>query len=200
MPDSDDGTLIKSILDGDVAAFEKLIRRYQRAVWGMVHRTLGNSAEAEDAVQETFIRAYMSLKRFDRRCPFKPWVLRITANYCIDQLRRSKTRKQMLWSELSETEQKRLLETLTGDGGKEFQATADAERFAPLIRSLLDELNPKHRMAFVLRELEGRSYNQVAEILGTSNGSARVRVARARADLQNRFHRHMNGIGRRETL
>jgi RNA polymerase sigma factor (sigma-70 family) len=106
----------------------------------------------------------------------------------------------MLWSELGEVEQRRLLESLTGNGGKESQAMADAECHAPLIRSFLDELKPKLRMAFILRELEGNSYGQVAEILGTSNGSARVQVMRARTELQKRFRRHLNSLGKRDTL
>src|SRR5512133_3628618 len=102
MDDSADSALILRTLDGDEGAFAELVRRYQAAVWGTVHRLLGNSSENEDAVQEAFLRAYTALRKFDLQYPFGPWVLRIATNYCIDQLRRKRGRKVQLWSELRE--------------------------------------------------------------------------------------------------
>ena len=88
MADSADAALIAQTLDGNESAFAELVRRYQAAVWGTVHRILGRSAEDEDAVQEVFLRAFSSLRRFDPKYPFGPWVLRIATNHCIDLLRR----------------------------------------------------------------------------------------------------------------
>jgi len=79
-------------------------------VWGTVYRILGGSSENEDAVQEVFLRAFTSLHKFDLNYPFGPWILRIATNYCIDQLRRKKSRKIQLWSELTEFDQRRLAE------------------------------------------------------------------------------------------
>src|SRR5512139_1803197 len=113
MIDSADATLIENTLKGDQGAFAELVRRYQAAVWGTVHRILGNSYENEDAVQEVFLRAFTALNKFDLKYPFGPWILRIATNYCIDQLRRRKSRRLQLWSELSEYDQERILNNIS---------------------------------------------------------------------------------------
>jgi RNA polymerase sigma-70 factor (ECF subfamily) len=186
MMDSTDATLIERTLEGDEQAFAELTRRYQAAVWGTVHRLLGNSSDGEDAVQETFLRAFTSLGKFDRRYPFGPWVLRIAANYCIDQLRKRKNMKTQLWSELGELDQERLLRDWSDDSGRD--AAGGREGYTEIAKTLLDGLNPKYKAAFVLREVEEREYEEVAKILGTSEITARVRVSRARADLQKKFN------------
>jgi len=187
-----DAVLIERTLKGDERAFAELIRRYQAAVWGTVHRVLGASSENEDAVQETFLRAFTALNRFDPQYPFGPWVLRIATNYCIDQLRKRKGGKVRLWSELSEADQERLLKGLAGEGDKE---SVRDESYARVAQSLLNGLNPKYRAAFVLREVEEREYEEVAKILGTSEIAARVRVSRARSELQKKFQAYLAGRG-----
>ncbi|MDR0311150.1 MAG: sigma-70 family RNA polymerase sigma factor [Acidobacteriota bacterium] len=187
MMDSTDATLVDRTRNGDERAFAELVRRYQAAVWGTAHRLLGNSSEKEDAVQETFLRAFTALGKFDPKYPFGPWILRIAANYCIDQLRKRKSGKTRLWSELGDLEQERLLRDFTRDGGVESSVKSDLESYAEAARSLLDRLNPKYRAAFVLREVEEREYDEVAEILGTTGAAARVRVCRARSELQKKL-------------
>jgi RNA polymerase sigma-70 factor (ECF subfamily) len=198
MSDSTDVNLIESTLKGDEASFAELIRRYQAAVWGRVHRTLGNSSENEDAVQEIFLRAFASLGKFNTKYPFGPWILRIATNYCIDQLRRKKARKYRLWTDLTESEQERLLNTMSCEGNTGCMGTESPEKYEKIARSLLNELKPKHRMAFVLREVEGKSYDEVAVALGTSELAARVRVSRARAEIQRRFQRHLDAFRTKE--
>lgn len=198
MDDSADSALIERTLNGDERAFSELVRRYQSAVWGTVYRVLGNSREIEDAVQEVFLRAYTALGRFDLKHPFSPWVLRIATNYCIDQLRRKKGRKIQLWSELREFDQQRLLNDLSQSVDPEIGGMEKNEAYAKVARSLLDGLNDKYRIAFVLREIEERSYEEVAALLGTSEVAARVRVSRARVELQKKFHAYLSGQRRTE--
>lgn len=198
MVDSADSSLIESTLNGDEWAFAELVRRYQGAVRGTVHRTLGNTSEDEDAVQEIFLRAFTALHKFDLKYPFGPWILRIATNYCIDQLRRRKGRKTQLWSELSEYDQQRLLEDLSQDGGVGSNGTEWMEAYAKVAQVLLDGLNPKYRVAFVLRELEERTYEEIADALGTSEVAARVRVSRARSELQKKFRAYLSGLKRKE--
>jgi RNA polymerase sigma-70 factor (ECF subfamily) len=193
MENSADSALIEHTLKGDEWAFAELVRRYQAAVWKTVRRILGRSRENEDAVQEIFLRAFTGLKKFDLKYPFGPWILRIATNYCIDQLRRRKSHKVQLWSELSEFNQQRLLEDLTGDGNFEPSLVESEKGYARIAQALLDSLNPKYRAAFILRELEEKSYGEVAEVLGTSEVAARVRVSRARADLQMKFRAYLSG-------
>jgi RNA polymerase sigma-70 factor (ECF subfamily) len=198
MVDLADSALIESTLKGDEGAFSELVRRYQAAVWGTVHRILGNSSENEDAVQEVFLRAFTSLNKFDLKLPFGPWVMRIATNYCIDQLRRKRNRKTQLWSELSEYDQEKLLKDLSQSGGWESSGMEGTEGYARVAQTLLDGMNPKYRAAFVLREVEERGYEEVAELLGTSEVAARVRVSRARVELQNKFRAYLSGQKRRE--
>lgn len=192
MLDSADAALIEFTLKGDEQAFAELVRRYQAAVWGTVYRTLGNSSENEDAVQEVFMRAYISLKNFNCKYPFGPWILRIATNYCIDQLRRKRVRKCKLWTELSEPEQARVLAAVSQEGDYGHAGASNPEHFEDMARVLIDELGPKHRTAFVLRELEGHSYEEVAKALGTSEVAARVRVSRARAEVQQKLRKYLD--------
>ena len=198
MIDSADSSLIENTLKGDQGAFAELVRRYQAAVWGTVHRILGNSSENEDAVQEVFLRAFTALNKFDLKYPFGPWILRIATNYCIDQLRRKKSRKVQLWSELTEYDQERLLNNISQANDLESGGMEGSEGYARIAQVLLDGLNPKYRAAFVLREVEERNYDEVAQLLGTSEVTARVRVSRARAELEKKFRAYLSGLKRKE--
>jgi RNA polymerase sigma-70 factor (ECF subfamily) len=198
MMDPADSTLIESTLKGNEGAFAEIVKRYQAAVWAVVHRTLGNSPDNEDAVQEVFLRAYTALHKFDLRYPFGPWIMRIATNYCIDQLRRKKGRRTQLWSELRETDQERLLADLSHESNLETGVADGASKYVKVAQALLDGLNPKYRVAFILREVEEKSYGDVAECLGTSEVAARVRVSRARAELQRKFRAYLSGQKRKE--
>jgi RNA polymerase sigma-70 factor (ECF subfamily) len=85
--DTEPGWLDKA-LNGDAQAFTDLVEAYQKPVYNLCYRMLGNSQDAEDAAQETFLRAYKSMRRYDRSRPFSTWLLSIAAHYCIDQIRR----------------------------------------------------------------------------------------------------------------
>jgi len=198
MIDSADGTLIENTLKGDERSFAELVRRYQAAVWGTVYRILGNSSENEDAVQEVFLRAYSALHKFDLKYPFGPWILRITTNYCIDQLRKRRGRKLQLWSELTEFDQQRLLNIFYRESDLDSIRIESSEGYTKIAQVLLDGLNPKYRAAFVLREVEEKSYEEVAHALGTSEVAARVRVSRARSELQKKFRAYFSGLKEKE--
>jgi len=198
MKDSADAALIENTLKGDQGSFAELVRRYQAAVWGTVHRVLGNSSENEDAVQEVFLRAFTALRKFDLKYPFGPWILRIATNYCIDQLRRRKSRRIQLFSELSEFDQERILNNISRENELESGGMESSEGYARIAQVLLDGLNPKYRAAFVLREVEEKNYDEVAQALGTSEVAARVRVSRARAELEKKFRAYLSGLQRKE--
>ncbi len=196
--DSADSILIENTLAGDEGAFAELVKRYQCAVWAVVHRTLGNTPDNEDAVQEVFLRAYTALHKFDLKYPFGPWIMRIATNYCIDQLRRKKGRRTQLWSELNEAEQERLLADMSREGNPEPGIAEGTADYVKVAQALLEGLNPKYRVAFILREVEERPYEDVARCLGTSEVAARVRVSRARAELQKKFRAYLSGQKRKE--
>src|SRR3989442_8694173 len=190
----EDADLVGRSLAGDEFAFAELARRHQRAVSRTVRRTLGTSLEHEDAVQEVFIRAFNALEKFDRARPFEPWIVRIAVNYCIDQLRRLRTRRYRLWTDLEEGEQEQMLNRMAHSADFDSMIRDDPNQYERIAMSLLEELKPKDRAAFVLREVEGRHYSEVADALSTSELGARIRVSRARRLVQKKFHDYLHGL------
>ncbi len=178
-------------MDGDQAAFAELVTRYRPAVFRIVLRTLGNTADNEDAIQEIFIRTMISLGKYDRRYPFAPWILKIASNYCIDQIRRRKARKYKLWSDLSDAEERKAIRNMSSHPHADDSPQANPHAYLEVAQLLLDQLKPRRRMAFVLREIEGRPYEEVAAILGVPETTVRVRVWRARNDLNKAFLKHL---------
>ena len=154
--------------------------------------------ESEDAVQEIFMRAMVSLPKFDLRYPFAPWILKIASNYCIDQIRRRKTRRYKLWSDLSETEERKALSNMSTQPHTQDLPQASQVKYLEVAQMLLNRLKPKRRMAFILREIESREYEEVAAILGVPEATVRVRVWRARNDLNREFRKYLKRGGRDE--
>jgi RNA polymerase sigma factor (sigma-70 family) len=194
MPEDNESILIDAAINGDQTAFAELIGRYHAAVWAIVHRTLGNTCDGEDIVQEVFLRALISLKRFNRKYPFGPWILRIASNYCIDQLRRKKRNKYHLWSDLTEEQQRRIMFKMASEPEPDPVDPQDTSRQLEIARILLDQLKPKHRIAFTLRVLEGHSYSTIAGMLAVPQSTVRVRVSRARTSLYKKYLKHLSDL------
>jgi len=197
MTQTEDALLVERSLGGDELAFADLVHRHQRLVSRRVYRLLGRSLDHADAVQEVFLRAYNSLRRYDRNRPFEPWISRIATNYCIDELRRRKSGKVMLWTDLEEGEQHRLL-AMSRNGDFEPLLLEGIEKYQEVAMSLMQDLRPKERVAFVMREVENRSYSELAGTLGISELGARIRVSRARKKLQAKFQAYLAGFGKLE--
>lgn len=181
MTDSTDRILVEDTLRGDEYAFAELVRRYQTAIWRTVRRRLVDHFESEDAVQEVFLRAYTSLHKFDTSRPFDRWIMRIATNYCIDVLRHRRSHQAWLYENYRDT-----LPLYAWNRQAEPPSASPAE-LARVARVLLDTLNPKNRNAYVLRELEGMDYAEVAEALRISPLAARARVFRARKEMHRKL-------------
>jgi RNA polymerase sigma-70 factor, ECF subfamily len=179
MSDLQDSELVERSLRGDESCFAELISRYRTLVWRTVYRRLRSPADSEDAVQEVFFRAFMALSRFDTRCSFGPWINRIAVNCGIDHLRRRKSRVR-LWGDLSEAEQQRCLRNLN-------TRAVPNQLCENVAETLICKLRPKQRTAFVLRELDGFSYGDIATVLETSEMTVRVLVSRARASIRRSY-------------
>jgi RNA polymerase sigma-70 factor, ECF subfamily len=198
MSESADWTLIQASLGGDANAFAELVKRYRPAVTRLVIRSLGNTPDSEDAIQEVFVRTMTSLSKCDRKYPFAPWILKIATNYCIDQIRRRKARKYKLWCDLSEAEEQKAVWNMSSQPRADDIAQADPHGYLEVAYSLLNQLKPKRRMAFILREIEGRPYDEVSAILGVPETTVRVRVWRARNDLNREFQKYLKKKGENE--
>lgn len=194
-----DAELVAATLEGDSQAFEEIVARHQKLVFNIIYHYLGRRGEAEDLAQEVFLRLFSALENFDSGRPLQPWISRITVNCCLDELRKARHRRLALFSDLSEDEEKgieyrfeRFVE------GNILTAEQTQESFE-LLQRVMDKLRKKDRMAFVLREIEGQSYAELAQALGTSELAARIRVSRSRKKLQEEFAKILLGRQRSRT-
>ena len=186
----DEPALIRSAQHGDVDAFNTLVLAYQAQVFNVAMRILGDRDAAADATQEAFISAYKSLRAF-RGGSFKSWLLRTVTNACYDALRYSKRRPSTSLDSLGTTPNDAPGEG-TATGFEEFVASDDenpataAER-AELRRAIakgVTLLPPDQRIVFVLSDVQGLNYEEVANAMQTSLGTVKSRLSRARAKLR----------------
>lgn len=182
-----DGELVAASLQGDPRAFEEIVARHQRLVFNIIYHYLGRRNDVEDMAQEVFLRVFTSLESFDQGRPLEPWVSRITVNCCLDELRKVRSRKLVLFSDLNEGEEDRIRDFFDQFNQRTLWSQAEAEESFGLLHKLMNKLSGKDRMAFVLREIQGVNYPELAEILNTTELGARIRVSRARQKLQKAF-------------
>ena len=162
---------------GDKNAFGQLIEAYQGPVYNLAYRMLAISGEAEEAAQEAFIRAYTRLDSYDPAHKFSTWLLSITSNYCIDQIRK---RRAVL---LSLDEPLAPHPALHSDNSKGPEAQFLAQEREDLVQSLLNELPADYRQAVVLRYWYDMSYEEISELQETSVSAVKSRLFRARRQL-----------------
>ena len=162
---------------GNKVAFGKLIEAYQAPVFNLAYRMLGNADEAEQAAQEAFIRAWTRLDSYKSAHKFSTWLLSITSNYCIDQLR--KRRAQLLSLDGPLPAHPALM--AEGSSGPEAQAAAGERQEA--VQQLLETLPPDYRQAVVLRYWYDMSYDEIAEVMETTVSAIKSRLFRARRQL-----------------
>ncbi len=158
--------------EGDVAAFTQLVKAYQTPVYNLAYRMLGNSVEAEDAAQETFIRVYTRLHTYDVSRKFSSWLLSIASHYCIDRLRR---RRMTLLS----LEDVAFTGHMASDTERPEETVVRDEKEA-LVHHLLDKLPEDYRAAVVLRYWYDCSYKEIAQALDTTESAIKSRLFRAR--------------------
>jgi RNA polymerase sigma-70 factor (ECF subfamily) len=168
--------LLERARDGDLDAFGELVRLFERPVFNLAYRMLGNAAEAEDAAQEAFLRAYTHLDRYDPERSFKTWLLSITSNYCIDRLRK----RRLTWLSLEEPLPPHPA-LVSSEAGPE--ASAIAHELSVQIQALLDGLSDEYRIVVILRYWYDLSYIEIAEILETTESAVKSRLFRARQAL-----------------
>ena len=174
---ADDRVLAQYAATGDYPAFEELVRRYRNDVYGLAVRYVRNREEAWDIAQEAFIKAHRGMRRFRGDSSFKTWMLRITANQCKDYLKKRRL-PTVAMEDLGGAEH------AAGRGVQPDEAMGASELGAS-IQSALDQLSHKHKTAFILREFEGLSYEEMAQAMNCSMGTVMSRLHHARKKLQN---------------
>jgi RNA polymerase sigma-70 factor (ECF subfamily) len=186
-PEPDETFLLARARQGDLAAFETVVGRYQRRVYGVALRIVRAHDVADDVAQEAFVRSWRSLDRFELGRPFGPWVCRIAANLAVNHVRSPRAREEGLPEGHAETP--------SADPGP-LGAVLDAEA-----RRVLDEavaeLGPEQRAVFVLRTVEEMSYEEIAGALGISPGTVMSRLFRARERLATALAPYLGAAGAR---
>lgn len=172
--DGDEAELIERSRNGESAAFGVLVERYQRRVVGVALAVVHNQDDAVELAQETFVRAYENLSKFESRSSFSTWLYRIAANLAIDFWRRE-GRHVVLRGEDAESEIGRI-PSAQGDSFKEFSRAELSER----LNKALGELTSEHRAVILLREVEGLSYDEISDILQVPRGTVMSRLHYAR--------------------
>ncbi len=163
---------VSRALEGDQDAFAELVYTFQDAVFNLCYRMLYDRGEAEDASQETFLRAYLNLKRYDPGRPFKTWVLTIASNHCIDRIRRRRVQLYSIDEPLPHL-------SLSADE-PEPEDIAVLNEKSKEVQTLLESLNPEYRAAVVLRYWYDFSYQEIADMLETTESAIKSRLFRAR--------------------
>jgi RNA polymerase sigma-70 factor (ECF subfamily) len=177
----DDNGLVTAYLDGVSQAFDVIVERYQTRLLNFVYRTVGDRERAEDLVQEVFVRVYRHLARFDRSKKFSTWIYTIASNLAKNELR-NRSRNPLVY-----------FQTMTSgwedeDRPLEFEDTNarpddafERRHLRELVDAAVRRLPSHHRQVFVLRELEGRSYEEIAEMTNCNLGTVKSRLNRARS-------------------
>lgn len=167
---AEEAALARKAQSGDQAAFATLVQRYSGAIFNQAYRMLNDAHEAEDAVQEVFLRAYRNLASFDPERRFVTWLLTIGSNHCIDRLRR----RRMRWLTLDDV----AFWLPSAETGPEGRALLDERRMA--VQRALQRLPENYRAVTVLRYWHDLSYLEIAASLGLTEATVKTRLHRAR--------------------
>ncbi|MGP3949986.1 RNA polymerase sigma factor [Streptomyces sp. 7N604] len=169
----DDRLLAIRAGEGDDEAFAVLVRRHSRSLLALAHHLLGNIADAEDAVQDSFLGAWRRLPEFRGDAQFRTWMYRIVTNHCLNTLR-SRTLTVPLDA---------VPEPATRNGHTAPERAAESVAATTALAEALGRLSPDQRVCWVLRELHGLHYEEIAQVTGTSEQTVRGRLFRARRSL-----------------
>ncbi|MHA6481036.1 RNA polymerase sigma factor SigW [Paenibacillus sp. strain BS8-2] len=181
--------LARLALKGDQQAFEELVDLYQDKLFHMAYRMLSNRQEAEDVVQETFLRVYKNLDRFDESLKFSTWIYRIATNLCIDRLRKRKP-TYSLDAESSEYEGLDGYSMIPGDNRtpESELILSDTQR---IIHQAMETLPPKYKSVMMLRYIQDLSLQEVGDILGMPVTTIKTRVHRGREFLRKKLEHRL---------
>jgi len=178
---SDDSAIVTAFLGGEERAFSELVERYQTRLLNFIYRTIGDRDRAEDLVQEVFIRVYRHLHRFDRSKKFSTWVYTIASNLAKNELRNRSRNPLVLFQTMrgAQDEEDRPLQF--EDTTARPEDMYRKRHLRELVEDTVAKLPEHHRQVFVLRELEGKSYEEIAEITDCNLGTVKSRLNRARS-------------------
>ena len=176
-----EATIIKQVLEGDVNAFEGLVKEYEKNVYNLALRMTGDPEDAADMAQDAFIKAYSSLSSFRGDSKFSVWLFRIVSNLCLDFLRSRKRRPTVSLS--VENDEGEDMEFEIADESQSPETLLEQKLTREAVRRGLDSLPPEQRQILLLREIQGLSYEEIAQVLALESGTVKSRIFRARKRL-----------------
>lgn len=171
-----DDQLIEAALKGDSAAFGCLVRKYQDRLYNTMLHVVGSPDDARDVVQDAFVKAFLKLETFRRSSAFYTWLYRIAFNTAMSGVRRRRPIRSL--------DQRREAGQEPLDASAAPSERLEREELAEQVRAALDTLSDEHRLVVVLRDVDGRGYDEIAEILEVPVGTVRSRLHRARMQLR----------------
>ncbi len=183
MTDLKERELIRKAKQGDMLAFEELILQHEKIVYNVALRMMNHSEDARDISQEVFLKAYRSLGNFDERSAFSTWLYRITHNTCIDEIRKRKNKQTYSLEEELESDEGSMQRQIADEGDTPEESLIREEKKSEILQAL-DILSEEHKMAIILRDIKGLSYEEIAEIQELSLGTVKSRISRARNQLK----------------
>ncbi len=175
--------LLKKSKEGDIEAFEQLISAYQKKVFNIALRMIGNHDDASDLAQEVFLKVYKSIKQFKEESSFSTWIYRITSNVCLDEVRKLKNKKIISLDEeikQGENEIKRQIKDIR-PSPEDF---TEQNELRKAINDAIMTLPEDQGVAIILRDIQGFSYEEIANITKCPIGTIKSRINRARKDLK----------------
>jgi RNA polymerase sigma-70 factor (ECF subfamily) len=179
MRENDDLGLIIKFKQGDDSAFERIVLKYQDRIYNLCVYMLGNRHDAEDAAQDVFTKVYQSLKSFKPQASLYTWLYRIAVNTCLDYKKRPFF--ESLFKSSDEGEEF-VLEPVSQEPSPE--EMFESKQLGEILNRSLGKISRKLRAAIILREIEGLSYEEMAEVLDVSTGTVKSRISRAREELR----------------
>ena len=188
-PVSDELTLVQAAKSGDVSAFEGLVRRYDRNVFRIAQHITQNREDAEDVVQDAFLKAYSNLAQFQGQSKFYTWLVRIAVNEALMKLRRRRPERTVSLDEEVKTEEDSLPREVADWSPNPEQQYNQAE-LREILSKTIQGLPPGFRTVFVLRDVEGLSTEETADALDLSIPAVKSRLLRARLQLRERLSRY----------
>jgi RNA polymerase sigma-70 factor (ECF subfamily) len=173
----DDAAAVARVRSGDRDAFRVLVERHSRDIFHLGFRMMGSEQDAEEVVQETFLKAYRSLHRFESRSSFGTWLYRIAVNHCYDRLALRKKEMTVKPKPL-EPDDPPVVEEIAGDDPGPERQLLSAE-VSSRVQKVMKDLTPAERIAFLMRHVEGKSVNEIAKVLDVQVGAAKNSIFRA---------------------
>ncbi|MDR1061705.1 MAG: sigma-70 family RNA polymerase sigma factor [Clostridiales bacterium] len=179
-----DALAVRQALCGDLGAFEALVLKYEKMVFSISYRMLLDRDEAQDAAQETFLKAFRALPSFKGGSKFATWLYRIAANACLDLLRKRKSYSELSLDAQAEDEDGARGGFDVADGAADIEAAIESREFKALVREAVDGLPDAHRAIIVMRDFQDMEYADIADALGCPEGTVKSRINRARGRLK----------------